>query len=222
MKRLLDKMLMLLGPVLASFLIRCIYIFLKAERVGFDELGKLWSSGKNVILVGWHDQLLMMPPIFEGRSAKVLISQSKDGELIARTIAHFSIGAVRGSSSRGGREALKEMKLLANEPMDLGITPDGPKGPRHVAKFGVVQLARVTGRPVVPIAFACSRGYRFNSWDRFLLPFPSGKAVYYVGQPLYTDDNELAEDFHTRIQQAMDDNTRQAMEYLKKYDVSAI
>ncbi|NIQ11052.1 MAG: lysophospholipid acyltransferase family protein, partial [Gammaproteobacteria bacterium] len=171
-----------------AVLIRFIYFCLRKELVNFKYLEELWGSGCNVIFATWHDQLLLIPPVYSGNSAKVLISSSKDGELIARTVAHFSIGAIRGSSSRGGREALVEMKALANEPVDLGITPDGPKGPRHVAKFGVVQLARVTGRPIVPLAFVCSRGHRFNSWDKFLLPFPWGRAVYRVGKPLYAID----------------------------------
>ncbi|RLB66924.1 MAG: hypothetical protein DRH08_04995, partial [Deltaproteobacteria bacterium] len=104
----------------------------------------------------------------------------------------------------------------------LGFTPDGPKGPRHIVKEGVVQLARISGRPIVPIAFACSNGHRFQSWDRFLLPYPWGKAVYSFGEPLYYDKNETTDDFQSRVQEAMVDNTRRAGEHLKQYGLSAV
>ena len=88
---------------------------------------------------------------YEGAGAKVLISPSRDGELIARTMDYFGLGTVRGSSRRGGRAAFRELVELGRTPFDLAITPDGPKGPRHQLKDGVVELARITGRPVVPL-----------------------------------------------------------------------
>lgn len=222
MKSHFDKLLMRFAPWLAAWIIRSIYRILRPELVNAEVLYDLWASGEHVILSFWHDQLLLMPPVYRGGKVKVLISPSRDGEMIARTIAYFGMGAVRGSSSRGGREALREMITLAEEPIDLGITPDGPKGPRHQVKFGAVQLARATGRAIVPVAFACSRGHRFASWDRFLLPYPWGKAVYRAGLPLYVQDNESAEEFHARVQRAMDENTQAAMDFLKRYDLSAV
>lgn len=182
----------------------------------------IWDDGGHVIMSLWHDQLLMMAAEYPGPKASVLISASKDGELIARTIAYFNIDAVRGSSSRGGRAAFRAMIDLAKEPVDIVFTPDGPRGPRHEIKDGIVQLARVTGRPIVPVAFACSNGHRFNSWDRFLLPYPWGKGVYSIGAPIYYNREEKQEDFRNRVQQAMDDNQRQAANYLKSHDLSAV
>ena len=159
---------------------------------------------------------------YRGPGARVLISASRDGELIARTMAYFDIGAVRGSSSRGGRAAVKEMIDLTREPLDLGFTPDGPKGPRHIAKPGVAQPAKVSGRPVVPMAFVCSHGHRFQSWDRFLLPYPWGRAVYCFGGPLWYEKSEKIESCLSRLQIAMDDNTRRAGEHLSQYGLSAV
>jgi lysophospholipid acyltransferase (LPLAT)-like uncharacterized protein len=217
-----DRLQLAALPWLAAKLIRFIHFAVKPETVGDADLLEVWESGQKVIFCTWHDQLLMMPPRYKGTKAQVLISPSRDGELIARTIAYFSLGAVRGSSSRGGREAFRKLVAFAREPVDLGITPDGPKGPRHEAKIGVVQLARMTGHPIVPLAFACSHGHRFKSWDRFLLPYPWGKAVYQVGQPLSSEKSESAEAFLVRVQQAMEDNTCQAGEYLKHHDLSAV
>jgi len=222
MKGFAETLLLRVAPKLAALIIRALHRRLRPERVNSAPLEELWASGHHVILSFWHDQLLLMPPFYKGPSIKVLISASRDGELIARTIAEFSQGTVRGSSSRGGRQALRTMIALAREATDLGITPDGPRGPRHEVKPGAAQLARATGRPIVPLAFACSHGHRFASWDRFLLPYPWGKAVYRTGDPLYANEQESIEDFQARVQQAMDDNTREAMDYLNRYDFTAV
>ncbi len=222
MPSIADRLLLQTAPRLAAWIIGLLHRTLKPEVLGEDALVTLWSEDRPVILSFWHDQLFLMIKGYRGKGAKVLISASKDGELIARTMACFGVGAVRGSSTRGGRAAFRELVELGREPVDLVFTPDGPKGPRHEVKDGVVQLARLTGRPVVPMAFACSHGHRFGSWDRFLLPYPWGKAVYRFGTPLSFEQGESVEAFRSRLQQAMDDNTRLAGDYLVRYDLSAV
>ncbi len=217
-----DKLLLGIAPWIAAKIIALLYRALQPETIGDGPLKHLWVEGRPVIMAFWHDQLLLMVKGYRGPGAKVLISASKDGELIARTMGYFKIGAVRGSSSRGGRAAIREMIALSREPLDLAFTPDGPKGPRHVAKPGVAQLAKVSSRPVVPMAFACSHGHRFQSWDRFLLPYPRGRAVYRFGEPLLYDHEETVEAFLLRLQAAMDDNTRRAREHLSQYGLSAV
>lgn len=217
-----DKFLLGVAPWLAAKTMSWLHRRLKPEIIGVQEVNRLWTDRQPVILSFWHDQLFLMVKGYGGKGAKVLISASKDGELIARTMAYFDVGSVRGSSNRGARAAFKEMIGLSHEPLDLVFTPDGPKGPRHIVKEGVVQLARISGRPIVPMAFACSNGHRFQSWDRFLLPYPWGKAVYSFGVPLYYDKNETMDDFRDRVQKAMDDNTRCAGEHLNQYDLSAV
>ncbi len=217
-----DKLLLGVAPWLAAKVIALLHRALRPETIGDDSLKRLWGEGRPVILAFWHDQLLLMVKGYRGPGSKVLISASQDGELIARTMGYFKIGAVRGSSSRGGRAALREMIALSREPHDLAFTPDGPKGPRHVAKSGVAQLAKVSARPVVPMAFACSNGHRFQSWDRFLFPYPWGRAVYSFGEPLLYEHDETVEAFLLRLQVAMDDNTRRAREHLSQYGLSAV
>ncbi|TLM66193.1 MAG: DUF374 domain-containing protein [Deltaproteobacteria bacterium] len=217
-----DRILLTCLPWLAAGLVRTLAVTLRREIVGEEPVRALWLAGRPAILVYWHDQLMMMPFGYRGPGAKGLISASRDGEYLARTMAHLGVGAVRGSSNRGGRAAFREMLALAAEPVDLAITPDGPKGPRHEAKDGVVQLARLSGRPVVPMAFVCSRGHRFASWDRFLLPYPFGRAVYAYGAPLYYDQAESVEQFRLRVQEAIEATGRRAAEQLKAYDLSAV
>ncbi|MBP0124281.1 MAG: DUF374 domain-containing protein, partial [Nitrospira sp.] len=92
-----------------------------------------------------------------GIEVELLISQHQDGGIIARIISRFGHRAVRGSSTRGGPLALRELIKLGRSGADLVVTPDGPKGPRQVVKLGVVQLAKATGLPIVPLAFSCSK-----------------------------------------------------------------
>jgi lysophospholipid acyltransferase (LPLAT)-like uncharacterized protein len=217
-----ERLLLTCGPRLAASLIRGIHWSLRVDTVGDEPLRALWANRQPVILAFWHDQLFLMVRGYHGLGAKVLISASTDGEYIARTMAAMGVGAVRGSSTRGGRAAFREMLALAKDPCDLVVTPDGPKGPRHKVKEGVVQLARLTGRPLVPMAFACSRGHRFASWDRFLLPYPFGRGVYAFGEPLYYDQSESPEAFRLRVQVAMEANDERAAERLRSYDLSAV
>ncbi len=163
-----------------------------------------------------------MAKAYRGPGAKILISASKDGELIARTMQYFGQGAVRGSSSRGGRAAFRALIVQAREPVDLVITPDGPKGPRHQLKEGVVQLTRLTGRPVIPMAFACSRGHRFGSWDRFLFPFPFARGVFAYGAPVHWMAEESPVSFQSRLQQAMEETERRARARLEKHGISPV
>jgi hypothetical protein len=222
MTALFDSLLLRVGPWLAARMIRLVYACLRIETVGEQPLQQLWASQRQVILAFWHDQLFLMVKGYRGPGAQVMISASKDGELIARTMGYFGISAVRGSSTRGGRAAFREMLELARQPVDLVVTPDGPKGPRHQVKEGLVQLARLSGRPVVPMAFACSRGVRFRSWDRFLLPLPPGRGVFAFGSPLFYTGHDTAETFRLRVQQALAENDRRAREHLRDHDLSAV
>lgn len=217
-----DRLLLTLVPPLAASIIRILHFLIRTETIGWKESLELRERGEHPLFIFWHDQLLLMIKGYRGAGIRILISASKDGELIARTMRCFGQGAVRGSSSRGGRAAFRELIELAKEPVDIAITPDGPKGPRHRLKEGVVQLARLSGRPVIPVAFACSRGHRFASWDRFLLPFPFSRGVYSFAPPLRFAAGESAEEFQARVQLAMDENNRRAAARLEESGVSAV
>jgi lysophospholipid acyltransferase (LPLAT)-like uncharacterized protein len=217
-----DWLLLKLVPPVAAGIIRLLHALLRVEVIGGESPREFWARGENVILAFWHDQLLLMVHAYKGPAARLLISSSKDGELLARTMASFGLGAVRGSSTRGGRAAFRALVDLAREPVDLALTPDGPKGPRHLLKEGVVQLARLSGRPVIPMAFACSRGHRFASWDHFLLPYPLARGVFSIGEPVRFVAGEDPGAFQARLQQAMEENERRARARLEDFGVSAV
>ena len=217
-----DRILLTVAPLLASLLIRMLHLSMRIETIGGEHLQETWQRGQQVILSFWHDQLLLMILGYPGEKVNILISASKDGELIARTMNCFGQDAVRGSSNRGGRAAFRELVNLAKEPVDLAVTPDGPKGPRHELKDGIVQLARLSGRPVVPMTFVCSAGHRFKSWDRFLLPYPFGRGVYAFGEALYFDRDEGVENFRQRLQDGMRRTLELARARLEEHGLSAV
>ncbi len=146
----------LLPPVGAS-VVRSIAATMRMETRGHEAVDGLYHEGRHIILAFWHAQQLMIPFGYRGSGSHVLISQHGDGEIIARIIARFGHDAVRGSSTRGGAGALRALIKLGRAGKDLVVTPDGPKGPRQIAKLGVIQLAKATGLPIVPLAFACSK-----------------------------------------------------------------
>jgi lysophospholipid acyltransferase (LPLAT)-like uncharacterized protein len=155
----------------------------------------------------------MCPFAYLGKDMNVLISSHGDGELIANAMKGFGFGLVRGSSSKRGAEAIRELVRLVRKNSDLAITPDGPRGPAEVVKQGVAQVALMTGRPILPLAFASTRSKRFNSWDRFLLPYPFSLGVFVWGEPLYFQKGESLETFRLCIEKALCETTRRADEY---------
>ena len=181
-------LLSLLPPVGAA-LVWTIAATMRRETRGHETIDAFYRSGGHIILAFWHAQQLMIPIGYRGTGAHVLISQHGDGEIIARIIARFGHQAVRGSSTRGGAGALRALIKLGRAGKDLVVTPDGPKGPRQVAKLGVVQLAKATGLPIVPLAFACSTKQLFSSWDQFMVPYPFSRGLFLYGKPMFVSRN---------------------------------
>ena len=144
----------------------------------------LWTSRTPAIYVVWHARLLLLPYLYGHRGARVLISRSRDGDMVARLVRRFGFVVVRGSSSRGGAGGLRGLARALGEGHSVILVPDGPRGPAETVKPGVVTLARMTGAPVVPLAFAASAEWRTRSWDGFRIPKPFARCVVRFGPPL--------------------------------------
>lgn len=132
----------------------------------------------------WHEVLPLAIWTHRGTGYHTLTSYSYDGELAARAIDPFGIHAVRGSSSRGGREALVQLETALNIGVSIGITLDGPRGPRRVSKPGAAVLSGKTNTPIIPLVLGAPRVWRMRSWDRMVLPKPFTRMVCLYGKPI--------------------------------------
>ncbi len=137
----------------------------------------------------WHRNLINLVIQRIGSGVFVLVSASQDGELIAGPLAELGYGLVRGSSTRGGSQALKELVRLSRD-HGLAITPDGPKGPHGTVKEGILQLALLARIPIIPINADCDREWVFNTWDRLRLPKPFAHIKIKYGPELWVRDKE--------------------------------
>lgn len=169
---------------LGHWLIRGIRRTNRLRHHGDGAMRALEADGTPFIIAFWHRHLLLMPYCYRGGPISVLISRHGDGALIAEACRHFGFSVSRGSSTRGGVGAVREMLRRAREGWSLGVTPDGPKGPVGIVKPGVIQVAQRSGLPIQPVALAASRARRLRSWDRFLVPLPFGRVDFVYGELL--------------------------------------
>ena len=163
-----------------------------------------------VIFAIWHNRLLMLPrvfdPSFPTRQSFGLISASRDGDLVSILIERSGYGTIRGSSSRKGVSALRQLVDTLAAGSNVLVTPDGPRGPLYEASQGVVFLAQKTGAPVVPIHMEYSSYWRLKSWDRFIVPRPFAKLRAIFGTPLRIAETQTPQEFEAermRLQNAI-------------------
>lgn len=188
------------GAYLIHSLICLLYRTMRVSFVGHDHYRSLVESEHGVIGIFWHGRMLMMPFLYPGRNISILISAHRDGEIIANVMKRFNFGLVRGSSKKGGSAALREMLKLLKNGSDLGFTPDGPKGPAEIVKPGVAEVARLSGKYIIPTTFSASSCIRATSWDRFMIPLPFSRVVLYAGTPVRYEEGEDMESFRCRIE----------------------
>ncbi len=147
------------------------------------------KNGQPCVYALQHRDLLLLALQRIDCGIAVLVSRSRDGELIARPLARLGFLPVRGSSSRGGSSALKELVGLAQN-HSLAITPDGPKGPAGSIQPGILQLALLARVPIIPVAATAGRQWELNSWDRFRLPKPWSKITASYGREIMVRSRE--------------------------------
>jgi len=200
---------------LIPHLIHLIHLVLRLT-VRWEYFGERYKAGQQqrFILAFWHGRGLMMPYAFRGWPGYVLMSEHRDGGFISDAVNLMGIKTLRGSSTRGGARAVLQMlRVASKENCDLGITPDGPKGPREVVKEGIVQLALKTGYPVLPVCYAAKRYWRAKSWDQFYVPKPFTRGVFCFGEYIYLNPEDSTAVSVARVQQALDAVQKQADSY---------
>lgn len=185
--------------------IRLVWNTGKWTIVNDDVPDGLIDEGRSAIVCFWHGRLLMMPHAWRwNKSFFMLSSPHPDGQIIAQTVNRLGIRTIYGSNKRGGSAALREMIRTVKNGDFIGVTPDGPRGPGMKASTGVVNIARLTGAPLLPIAFSSRRGKVLGSWDRFFLARPFGGGTIVWGDLLEVP-KDLDEDGIETVRQQLED-----------------
>jgi hypothetical protein len=173
-----------------------IFYTCRIDFVGREHEDRFLRAGQAIIFAGLHEGMMMLPYHFRDRTGGVvLVSPSRDGDLIADTIERFGLRAVRGSSGHGGRDALDAMiAALRADGVSAGVIVDGPRGPALDAKPGALLLARATGLPIVPGTWWIRPLVRVHSWDRTIVPMPFARIAFAFSEPLFVPPDASDED----------------------------
>nr|WP_321267904.1 lysophospholipid acyltransferase family protein [uncultured Sulfurimonas sp.] len=189
-KKISRYLALLFIPFIASMLIRLIYL---TNKKNFH-VTKIIED-EPLIFACWHGELLMFSHSYmhykEKPHANVLISPHFDGKLISKTIKYFGLTTIAGSSNKNAARVLMKAIKSLKDGYDIGITPDGPKGPRHEVADGIMVMAQKTKAKVVLIRIKPTKFWQFNSWDKFVVPKPFGTINFYYSEPLDISDMQL-------------------------------
>ena len=198
---------------LGKLFIDFIFAGSKIEIRGRTPIEGLLAS-RRCIFAFWHDRILLVSYLHKGLDAAILVSNSADGEIIAQILQRQGHFMVRGSTRKGGGRALARLIKEVREHRRIGgVVPDGPQGPRHKVQPGVVLLAQKTGYPIIPVTFSAKRIKRFNSWDRFLLPYPATACMLVYGNPVEVpsgNDPSLVARYSHALEEELTHITQQA------------
>lgn len=173
---------------------------------GLEHLEAIERSGRQPIMAFWHGRILPATWFFRGRGIVVITSENFDGEWIARIIERFGYGTARGSTSRGARKALLQLRRDLADGRPAGFTLDGPRGPARRAQPGAVWLAGATGNPLLPFHIEASRHWTAKSWDRTQVPRPFAITALAVGEPIEVPeepDEQTIEDKRLALEAAL-------------------
>lgn len=180
-------MVTLAGAILAVVL-RALYATLRVRVIDPGGVLVERANGGQVLFAAWHDAIVLLPlVVLRGGShlrPRVMLSWHRDAEIAAQAVRRFGVGVIRGSSTRGWAGGIRGLLEAHRRGEDLVVVPDGPRGPRHVAKDGVALLARATGRPVVAVGCAARPARRLRSWDRLQIPWPFARVALVFSTPV--------------------------------------
>jgi len=192
---------------IAAWLVR---LWIGTLRYRVETLGpEVWphqvGPDRHFIYAFWHEAMLLPVYHFARPDIYVLVSRHADGQLIAEICRRLGFSLARGSTSRGGVEAVRQL-LRAGKGAHLSLTPDGPLGPRREVQPGIIYLAAKTGLPIVPVAITCRRAWRLRSWDRFIIPRPWTHGIYIAASPVSVPadvDRQQIEHYRRIVQDSM-------------------
>ena len=191
----IKKFLSLVG----ALYVYIVYISSQKTFINKDNFNKLILENKSFIYALWHDQLLLSPFTWQTKNRiDILISKHKDGDIIADLIKYHGFNSIRGSTNNPSKEKEKNTissirkiikTLKAN--VSIGITPDGPRGPRHKVSEGTINIARISNKIILPMALAYKEQWVLNTWDKFIIPKPFNKICIVWGDPIDIEINKI-------------------------------
>ena len=178
-----------MGPWLAYWVIKVLSRTMRFEEVNPEIPRAFWEKEIPAIGAFWHGRLLMMPVVYKGRKLSFLVSPHRDGQLLKNVLQRFGFHPIEGTISitQTAFSAFRQMVKIQKSGSDIAFPPDGPRGPGCQAKIGIIELAKHTRRPIIPVAFSASKKKFFKTWDRFILPYPFSKGVFIWGEPIHVD-----------------------------------
>lgn len=177
-----------------------------------DESKPYVSGEKQAVFCFWHGRMIMHPFIKPNRPTHALASRHRDGGLISAVLERFDIALVRGSTHKGGAGALRELKHVAASGASICITPDGPRGPAHIAAKGTAYVACGAGLPVICSAFSATRARRLGGWDRLMIPLPFSHIIYALSPLFYFDASKIEDrSYITQVSATLSDTTNMLM-----------
>lgn len=186
-KRILhsDALRNLFCSALALYL-RFVFITTRWDHNNQEHLEPLYLTGKPFIISLWHNRVMMMPLVWPYDSpVTILTSGHRDGQLVSRTMGKFGFSAVHGSSEQGGTQALRAIIREIRSGKIIGMTPDGPRGPRMRMKPGIITMARLTNVPIIPVCYSIDRRRIMKTWDHLVVPLPFGRGKVTWDAPFY-------------------------------------
>lgn len=183
---------------------------------GFDIPQTYLDKGKGFVTCFWHNKLFM--GVFGWRFPQrfsMVISSHKDGRLIAETVKWFGIQWIVGSSSKGGSQVIRTAVRCLKRGEVVGITPDGPRGPRHKVQPGVISIAQLAQVDILPFSFDLTHKIILNTWDKFVVPLPFGRGILAWGAPVILDrmENQVLQNL---LEERMDSHENFCVQVLKR------
>ncbi len=186
--------------------------------IGRDSFNEIHKSGKAWIYGIWHTNVLFSPYLNRGMKANVMISDSKDGEMITKVVKKFGNFAIRGSTSKGGMRALKNCVVALKKGQPAAITPDGPRGPAFQVQSGLIMAAMMSGKPIVPFHYEGVRQWiAEKAWDKHRVPKPFTRVVVSYGEPIYIPNRLSEQEFEEQknlVQKAMEENMQRCQDFI--------
>ena len=195
-----------------TLLVRALASTWRVRIIGDEGLHSERAEGRPVIIAFWHGQMLPLLYQHRGEQVAVVISEHRDGEIIARIAMALGHRTVRGSTTRGAGRALLSMVRQVESGRDIALTPDGPRGPAKSFAPGALIVAQRTGAAIIPATVVARSAWRLKSWDRFMIPRPFTRVVISYGAPAHVQagDARAASNEAPRFQQLLDDAERAA------------